>query len=146
MGSKSSTSRTRWTASGRSGPVNSSAARARTSAPRPDSISALSVALAVRSGALQRVPRQFESLHAFPGIVVVGVGNLHEAHAAIAQRLHAGENVVGTQGDVLHAGPVVVLDVLLDLALAQSVGGFVDRHDDLRPVPHYGGDERGVLG
>src|SRR5438876_7476153 len=57
MGSKSSTSRTRCTASGRSGPVNSSAARARTSAPRPDSISALSVARAVRSGAIPAAGR-----------------------------------------------------------------------------------------
>jgi hypothetical protein len=47
---------------------------------------------------------------------------------------------------MLHARTVVVLDVLLDLALAQSVGRFVDGHDDLRAVPHHRRDQRGVLG
>ena len=56
-----------------------------------------------------------------------------------------GDDVVGAQGDVLHAGAVVVLDVLLDLALLQAVGRLVERHDDLRTVPHHGRHERRVL-
>ena len=57
-----------------------------------------------------------------------------------------GDDVVGAQRDVLHARTVVVLDVLLDLALPQTVGGLVDRHDDLRAVPHDRRHQRGVLG
>ena len=53
---------------------------------------------------------------------------------------------VGAQGDVLHAGAVVVLDVLLDLALLETLGRFVDRHHDLAAVPHHRRHQRRVLG
>ena len=85
---------------------------------------------------LQRVPRQVEAGEPFLGVVVVRVGHLHEPHAARAQRVDAGHDVVGAQRDVLHAGSVVVLDVLLDLALLAPVGRLVDRHHDLRAPSH----------
>ena len=78
--------------------------------------------------------------------MVVGGRNVHEAHAAIAQGLHRGDDVVGAQGDVLHAGTVVVLDVLLDLGLLAPLGGLVQGHDDLRAVPHHGRHQGRVLG
>ena len=55
-------------------------------------------------------------------------------------------DVVGPQCDVLHARPVVVLDVLLDLALLEPVGWFVDRHHDVGAVPHDRRRECRVLG
>src|SRR5262249_3332016 len=57
-----------------------------------------------------------------------------------------GDDVLRTQRDVLHSWAVVALEILVDLALAQPVGGFVERHDDVPPVPYDGRDERGVLG
>ncbi len=47
---------------------------------------------------------------------------------------------------MLHARPVVVLDVLLDLALLAALGRLVDRHHDLAAVPHDGRHQRRVLG
>lgn len=64
--------------------------------------------------------------------------------------LHLGDGVndiVGAHGDVLHTGPAVVVDILLDLALAFSWCGLVDRHlDVLVEVAHHDGPERRVLG
>src|SRR5437016_625576 len=57
MGNRSSTSLTACTASFRSRPVKTSAARVRSSEPRPDSISALRVGRAVRSGAIPAAGR-----------------------------------------------------------------------------------------
>ena len=47
---------------------------------------------------------------------------------------------------MLHAGRPVVVEVLLDLALAPPVGGLVDGQHDLVVVPHDGRHQRRVLG
>src|SRR5262249_18822295 len=94
----------------------------------------------------QRVPRQVEAGEPLTGLVVVGVRHLHEPNAALAQRVHRRHDVVGAQRDVLHAGPVVAVEILLHLALAQPFGRFVQRHDALAAVPDDGRDERRILG
>src|ERR1051326_451088 len=63
---------------------------------------------------------------AFGNVVVVRVRRHQEEQAAILQRLDGLDDVRGRQRDVLHAGPVVELQVLLDLALALALGRLVD--------------------
>ena len=46
---------------------------------------------------------------------------------------------------MLDAGGAVVVEVLLDLALAPAGGGLVDRQDDSHAVPHHRRHERRVL-
>ena len=50
------------------------------------------------------------------------------------------------QGDVLDTGRAVEVEVLLDLALAATLGRLVDREHDLVVVPDHGGHQRRVLG
>src|SRR5206468_3878552 len=58
-------------------------------------------------------------------VLVVRVGRLEEADAALAERLDGVDDALRGQGDVLNAGPAVELQVLLDLALAPPLGGLV---------------------
>ncbi len=56
-------------------------------------------------------------------------------------------DVGGEQRDVLHAGAAVVVEVLLDLALALARGRLVDRElDRMRVVGHHDAHERAVFG
>src|SRR6476660_5266823 len=48
-------------------------------------------------------------------VVVVRVGGVEELDAVVPQGVDGAEDVVGRQGDVLAAGAVVVLEVLVDL-------------------------------
>src|SRR5436190_2709773 len=64
-------------------------------------------------------------------VVVVRVRGDQEDHAAPLQRLDRLDDVRRRHGDVLNARPVVELEVLLDLALALSLGRLVDRELDL---------------
>ena len=57
-----------------------------------------------------------------------------------------GDDVGRVEGDVLHAGRAVEVEVLLDLALAATLGRLVDRQHDLVVVPDDRRHERGVLG
>ena len=65
----------------------------------------------------------------------------------LLQRGDGADDVLGLQRDVLHAGAVVELEVLLDLALALALGRLVDRELDLpAAVRHHLRHERRVLG
>src|SRR5215831_2132067 len=80
-------------------------------------------------------------------LFVVGVRGIEEAHAAVLERLDGADDVVALHRDVLHARPVVELEVLLDLALALALGRLVDRELDLAAaVSHHLRHQRGVLG
>lgn len=64
-------------------------------------------------------------------LIVVGVRNLvKEFDTASLHTLHSLHNIFGTHSDVLHARAAIVLAVLLDLRLADSVGRLIDRHLD----------------
>ena len=53
----------------------------------------------------------------------------------------------GLQRDVLHAGPAVVIEIFLNLALPPALGRLVDRElDGLRIVGHHDTHQRRVLG
>ena len=86
--------------------------------------------------ALQIVPRQVEVAEAVAHVVVVGRRRLQEPQPPLPQRRHGGHDVVGAQGDVLHARAPVGLQVLLDLALAPPVGGLVERAGRSRSPSH----------
>ena len=80
-------------------------------------------------------------------LLVVGVRSLEEGDAALLQRLDGADDVLALQRDVLHARPVVELQVLLDLALPLALGRLVDRELDLPlAVRHHLGHESRVLG
>ncbi len=64
-----------------------------------------------------------------------------------AQLVHGFEDVTGDHGNVLGAGSEVVIDILLDLALAQSLGRFIDRElDPSVAILHYLGHQGGIFG
>ena len=92
------------------------------------------------------VPRQLDAVHPLAGLVVVLGRHVHEAHAPGPQGPHRGDDVGGVQGDVLHAGGAVEVEVLLDLALPAALGRLVDRQHDLVVVPHHRRHQRRVLG
>jgi predicted ATPase/DNA-binding CsgD family transcriptional regulator len=78
---------------------------------------------------------------------VVAVRGDEELHAARGQLVHACADVGGRQGQVLHAGAPVVLQVLVDLGLALAFGRLVER--ELDPVVAARDDlahQRRVLG
>ena len=99
---------------------------------------AVVVAVDQDAEAARVVPRQVDAGHARLGVVVVRGRDPQEAHAPVrAGPRTGGDDVVGAQGDVLHAGAAVAVEVLLDLALAPALGRLVDGQDDLatRPTP-----------
>src|SRR5918994_1630565 len=63
-------------------------------------------------------------------LVVVLTRNRQELDAALPQGGDASHDVPGGEGDVLRAGAVVELDVLVDLGLALALGRLVDRELD----------------
>src|SRR3954470_12079291 len=97
--------------------------------------------------ATQVVPVLADLADARHRILVVGLGGREELDAETLQRLDAAHDVFGLQRDVLHAGTAEELEVLLDLALALSLGRLVDRELDLPlAVRHHLRHQRGVLG
>src|SRR4029450_9527601 len=60
-------------------------------------------------------------------LVVVPLGRVEEEHAALLHRGPGADDVLALEGDVLHSGTSVELEVLLDLALALALGRLVDR-------------------
>lgn len=71
-------------------------------------------------------------------VLVVGGRGLEEVEAAGAHVGDGAENVGGVEGDVLHTGAAVVLDILLDLRLALAGCRLVDGHlDGLVVVRHH---------
>ncbi len=80
-------------------------------------------------------------------LVVVRLRRVEEEHAAVLQRFNRLNDALRLQGDVLHAGALVELEVLVDLALALPLGRLVDRELDLaRPIRHHLAHQRRVLG
>src|SRR5919204_6192003 len=80
-------------------------------------------------------------------LLVVRIGRVEEEDAALLQRLDGADDVLALHRDVLHAGRVVELEVLLDLALLLSLRGLVDRELDLAaPVRHHLRHQRRVFG
>ena len=68
--------------------------------------------------------------HAVKDLVVVGIGNGQEVNTACTEFSDRFDDVVGSQGEVLHARPAIEVDVLFDLGLFAALGGFVDRELD----------------
>ena len=69
------------------------------------------------------------------------------SHAARLELGHRLDDVGGRDGDVLHAGAAVEVQILLDLRLALARGRLVDRElDPPRAVGHDLGHQRRVLG
>ena len=85
--------------------------------------------------------------HPLGHLVVVRVRNLQEADAAPAKLGDRADDVPRRDRDVLSAGALVELEVLVDLGLAKALRRLVDRELDAA-VP--GGDDlrhqRGILG
>src|SRR5215212_743642 len=80
-------------------------------------------------------------------LFVVRLRRVEEDDTALLQRLDGADDVLALHRDVLHARPVVELEVLLDLALPLALRGLVDRELDLpAPVRHHLGHQSGVLG
>ena len=80
-------------------------------------------------------------------LVVVAARSGEELHPRRLHGADAGHDVVGGQGDVLHAGASVELQVLVDLRLALADRGLVQRELDLAgSVRHDLAHQRGVLG
>jgi hypothetical protein len=78
---------------------------------------------------------------------VIGVRDGEEVHALLLHLRDGAENVFGSEGHVLDAGPLVEVEVLLDLGFAAAFGGLVDGEFDVAvAVGHHLGHERGVLG
>ena len=79
-------------------------------------------------------------------LLVVRVGSVEEEDAALLQLRDRADDVLALHRDVLDAGRVVELEVLLDLALALPLGRLVDRELDLAaPVRHHLRHQRRVL-
>ncbi len=79
------------------------------------------------------------------GVVLIGRGQ--EFDAALGQLVHGGADVRRGEGQVLHARPLVELEVLVDLGLPLADGGLVER--ELHPViaaRHHLAHQRRVLG
>src|SRR5581483_8890382 len=96
---------------------------------------------------LQVVPALVDVADAVGRLVVVRVGRREEHHAAALQCLDCLDDVRRLDRDVLRAGAVIELEVLLDLALALALGRLVDRELDLPlAVGHHLRHQRGVLG
>lgn len=92
---------------------------------------------------------EFQSrfLQALPHRRVVRLGHLDELHATRLQVRDVPDDVVGAEGDVLHARAAVKVNVLFDLRLFLPVRGLVDGHlDDVVGRRHDDGLERGELG
>ena len=66
--------------------------------------------------------------------LVIGLRHAQERDVVVPHRPHRLDDVAGGQGDVLHAGAAVELQVLLDLRAAAALGRLVDRELD-PPVP-----------
>jgi len=74
----------------------------------------------------------------FAEVLVVSLRNGQEHAPASFQVLDRADDVVGVESDVLNTGAAVVIDVLLDLALALSRRRFVNRHlHCLVPISHH---------
>src|SRR6266542_7118037 len=73
----------------------------------------------------QVFPRLVDLAYTIECILVVRVGRVEEEHAPLAQRFHSGDDVLGSHRDVLDARAAVVVEVLLDLALALALGRLV---------------------
>ena len=81
-----------------------------------------------------------------PHRIVVRLWHLYKLDAPRLQVCDVPHDVVGPQRNVLHAGPAVEVDVLLDLGLLLAVGGLVDGHlDDVVGRRHDDGLEGGEL-
>jgi hypothetical protein len=94
---------------------------------------------------LDRRPYRPDPLH--ERVVVVRVRRLEELHAARGHLVDGAQDVVGGQGDVLHARPAVELQVLVDLALALAERRLVQRELHLLvAVRDHLAHQRGVLG
>src|SRR6266567_7482454 len=79
-------------------------------------------------------------------LLVVSVGSVEEEDAALLQLRNRADDVLALHRDVLDAGRVVELEVLLDLALALPLGRLVDRELDLAaPVRHHLRHQRRVF-
>ncbi len=84
--------------------------------------------------------------HPLPQRVVVGVRGVQEPDPGRAHGAHGPDDVVGVEGDVLHARAAVELQVLVDLGLLLGDGGLVDRELDLQgAVRDHLRHQRGVL-
>src|SRR5512133_782750 len=80
-------------------------------------------------------------------LVVVCVRGVEEEHAPLLHRLDSADDVLALQRNVLDAGSVVELEVLLDLALALALCRLVDRELDLAAaVRHHLRHQSRVLG
>jgi hypothetical protein len=74
-------------------------------------------------------------LNALSQLLIVSVGDGKELNASVLHCLHSLDDVSGNEGDVLDTSATIVLNVLLDLRLALSLGRLVDWHlDDLVEV------------
>ena len=79
-------------------------------------------------------------------VVVVGVGDRQELDAAAAHLGHGAHDVARGHRDVLRAGALVELEVLVDLRLAAALGRLVERElHDAATVGDDLGHERRVL-
>ena len=94
----------------------------------------------------QRLEVFLDFADAVEDIVVVVVRHVEELHATVLQGGHRADDVVGGDGDVLHARALVEVDVLLDLGFLAAFRRLVDRELDAAvAVAHHLGHERGVL-
>src|SRR5262249_1096836 len=109
----------------------------------------VAVVVAVREDpqAPQVVPALVDLADALRGLVVVRLGRRKEDHPAARHLVDGLDDVRALHGDVLCTRAVVELEVLVDLALALTLGRLVDRELDLPlAVRHHLRHQRGVLG
>ena len=71
------------------------------------------------------------SLESFPEIVIVGVGDGEELVTTGLHSLDGGNDIVGSEGDVLNTGTTIKVDVFLDLGLSLAGSWLVDWHFDI---------------
>src|SRR5207245_4650587 len=78
---------------------------------------------------------------------VVSIGHIQKLHAVPAQPGYGFEDIAREQRDMLHAGPVMEIEILLDLALLSTLGRLLDRElDGERIVGHHDAHQGAVLG
>ncbi len=96
---------------------------------------------------LELVDRHADVADAVGKRLVVGVWHAQELDAALAERAHRPDDVLGAQGDVLRSGVEVVVEELLDLALLLAGRRLVDRElDPPVPVRHDLAHQRRIVG
>jgi hypothetical protein len=105
------------------------------------------VAVDENAEALELVDGLVDFADAVLQLGVVGVGDGQEVYSLLLHLRDGFDYVVRGKGDVLHAGTLVEIEILLDLGFPAAFGGLVDgEFDEAVAVGHDFGHEGGVFG